>query len=66
MLTQGYPPLLTVSQASDLTGMTTKYLDKLRKSGAIRVYTMLGGHHRFYRDDLLKHLGLKEPTNGKH
>jgi len=65
MLTQGYPPLLTVSQASDLTGMSKKYLNKLRKNGAVRVYTMLGGYHRFYRDDLVEHLGLKEDNNGR-
>lgn len=66
MLTQGYPPLLTVSQASDLTGMSKKYLQKLRKNGAVRVYTLLGGTtHRFYRDDLVEHLGLKEDNNGR-
>jgi len=64
MLTQGYPPLLNRQQASDLTGMSKKYLDKLRKNGAVRVYTMLGGYHRFYRDDLLEHLGLKEDNKG--
>lgn len=61
------PPLLTRSQAAELTGVSGKYLDKLRKSGAVRVYTMLGGRqHRFYRDDLMKHLGLGEHRNGKH
>lgn len=61
------PPLLTRSQAAELTGVSGKYLDKLRKNGAVRVYTMVGGRqHRFYRDELFKHLGLKEQTNGKH
>tara|TARA_R100000808_G_C2141571_1_gene149386 strand:+ start:1289 stop:1486 length:198 start_codon:yes stop_codon:yes gene_type:complete len=65
MMATEYPPLLTVSQAADLTGVSKKYLDKLRKNGAVRVYTLLGGTtHRFYRDDLLKHLGLKEKNNG--
>jgi len=64
-----FPPLLTRAQASKLTGMSTKYLDRLRVEGVVRVYTMLGGStHRFYRDDLLEHLGLngEKQQNGKH
>lgn len=62
-----YPPLLTISQAARLTGMSQKYLGKLRANNVVRVYTMVGGRtHRFYRDDLLDHLGLKEKQNGKH
>jgi len=67
MITMEHPPLLTRAQAVELTGLGGKYLDKLRKTGAVRVYTLLGGRqHRFYRDDLMKHLGLKEQRNGKH
>ena len=63
-----HPPLLTRSQAAELTGMNAKYLDSLRRKGVVRVYTMLcGTSHRFYRDDLLEHLGLlKEKENEKH
>ena len=61
-----YSPLLTRGQAAEMTGMNKRYLDKLRKSGAVRVYKMVGGvEHRFYRDDLLKHFGLGENKNGK-
>ena len=67
MTTLEHPPLLTRAQAAELTGVSGKYLDKLRKNGAVRVYTMLGGRqHRFYRDNLMEHLGLKEKANGKH
>lgn len=67
MVRMEIPPLLTRAQAAELTGVSGKYLDKLRKNGAVRVYTMVGGRqHRFYRDELLKHLGLGEQRNGKH
>ena len=66
MTTHEYPPLLTRGQAAEITGMNKRYLDKLRKSGTLRVYKMLGGNeHRFYRDDLLKHFGLGENKNGQ-
>ena len=64
-----FPPLLTRAQASELTGMNGKYLDKLRLKGVVRVYTLVSGKQfRFYRDDLLKHLGLngEKQENGKH
>ena len=67
MSTMEQPPLLTRAQAVELTGLSGKYLDKLRIARVVRVYTMMGGgHHRFYRDDLMKHLGLGEQRNGKH
>lgn len=65
MGTKEYPPLLTRTQAAELTGMNKRYLDKLRYAGVVRVYKMLGGtEHRYYRDDLLKHFGLGEKHNG--
>jgi excisionase family DNA binding protein len=66
MTTQEYPPLLTRGQAAELTGMSKRYLDKLRNAGTLRVYKMLGGReHRYYREDLEKHFGLGENKNGK-
>jgi len=66
MTTQEYPPLLTRGQAAELTGMSKRYLDKLRNAGTLRVYKMLGGREqRYYRDDLAKHFGLGENKNGK-
>lgn len=66
MTTQEYPPLMTRTQAAELTGMSKRYLDKLRNAGTLRVYKMLGGReHRYYRDDLLQHFGLGEINNGK-
>jgi len=67
MITMEHPPLLTRAQALELTGVSGKYLDKLRIAGVVRVYKLMGGqHHRYYRDELLEHFGLKEQRNGKH
>ena len=66
MVIEEYPPMLTRSQAAELTGLSAKYLDKLRLNNAVRVYTLVGGsQHRFYRDELLEHVGLKENRNGE-
>ena len=54
------PPLLSLSQAVAMTGLSEDYIAKLRLAGAIRTYPMMGGtKHRYYRDELLKHVGLK-------
>ena len=42
-----------------MTGLSVKYIKKLRKAGTIRSYQWRdGGHFRYYRDDLLRHLEL--------
>ena len=54
-----WPPLLTASEASKMTGLPVKYIQKLRRAGAIKSYLMSGGTvHRYYRDTLREHLGL--------
>ncbi len=53
-----WPPLLTVTQAAKMTGLSDKYIHKLRKAGVIKSYKLLGGTHRYYRDNLKEHFGL--------
>ncbi len=50
------PPLLSRKAASQLTGLSVRYLDRLRKDGTLRTYVTKGGHHRFYRDELIQHI----------
>jgi len=48
-----------LSEAAELTGLTKKYIAKLRRVGVIKTYQMLGGRHKYHRDDLLNHVGIK-------
>tara|TARA_Y100000310_G_scaffold340861_1_gene438079 strand:+ start:1498 stop:1677 length:180 start_codon:yes stop_codon:yes gene_type:complete len=52
------PILLTLTQAAELTGLTKKYIMKLRRADVIKVYTTLGGRHKYHREDLLRHVGI--------
>ena len=55
-----YPPLLTLAQAVEATGLNRKYIQKLRRAGAVKVYEYQGGgRYRYNRDDLLKQVGLQ-------
>lgn len=56
-----FPLLLTRKQASQMTGLDEKYFDRLRLEGGMRTYRTLGGLHRFYRDEILAHIGVKFP-----
>ena len=54
-----YPPLLSLAQAVEATGLGRKYIQKLRRSGVVKVYEYQGGgRYRYNRDDLFKHAGL--------
>lgn len=59
-----YPPLLSLSQAVGMLGVSKEYLTKIRKAGIVKVYEMKGGtddgrpKYKFYRDDLKTHFGL--------
>jgi excisionase family DNA binding protein len=53
-----YPLLLNRKQASQLTGLDEKYFDRLRHAGTLRTYVTAGGLHRFYRDEVLAHIGV--------
>ena len=52
------PILLTLTQAAEMTGLKKYYIGKLRKAGVIKVYTTLGGRHKYQREDLLRHVGI--------
>jgi len=53
------PLLLSLSQAAELTGLGRKYIQKLRRADVIQVYVTMGGKHKYHRDDLLRHVGIK-------
>jgi hypothetical protein len=59
-----YPPLLSLSEATTMLGVSKEYLTKIRRAGIIDVYEMQGGtdsgrpKYKFYRDELKKHFGL--------
>ena len=40
------PLLLSLSEAAELTGLSTKYIAKLRRAEVIKTYRMLGGRHK--------------------
>ena len=54
--TEGVPLLLTRSEAWRFSGLDENYLDRLRRSGDLKTYKTKGGHHRFFRDDLINHI----------
>lgn len=62
MQAKDLPLLLTRKQASDLTGLDEKYFDRLRHQGRLKFYRTLGGLHRYYRDEVLEHIGLTFQT----
>lgn len=55
-----YPPLLSRKAASQMTGLSPRYFDRLRKEGKLGTYRTIGGQHRFYRDEILKHISTNE------
>jgi excisionase family DNA binding protein len=55
-----YPPLLSRKAASEMTGLSPRYFDRLRREGKLGTYKTIGGHHRFYRDEILKHISQNE------
>ena len=52
-----YPILINRKQAAELTGLSERYFDMIRRAGKIRVFRTDGGLHRFYRDEVLAHIG---------
>ncbi|MGA1375864.1 MAG: helix-turn-helix transcriptional regulator [Steroidobacteraceae bacterium] len=49
--------LINRKQASELTGLSERYFDHLRRRGVLRTYKTDGGLHRFYRSEVLEHIG---------
>lgn len=54
--TTGVPVLLSRSEASRFSGLDETYLDRLRRAGKVKTYMTEGGHHRFFRDELINHI----------
>lgn len=55
-----YPPLMSRKAASQMTGLSPRYFDRLRREGKLSTYKTIGGQHRFYRDEILKHISTNE------
>ncbi len=57
-----YPRLMGRTMAAEMTGMSPKYFDTLRKGGVLKIYkTIGGGKSFFFRDEVAKHFGLGKP-----
>ena len=52
-----YPILINRKQAAEMTGLSERYFDQLRRGEKLRVFRTDGGLHRFYRDEVLNHIG---------
>lgn len=63
MTNDQFPILLTRKDAARLTGLDEKYFDRLRLAGTLRTYRTLGGQHRFYRSEVLAHIGATFGNN---
>lgn len=58
-----YPPLLSRKAASQMTGLSPRYFDRLRREGKLSTYKTIGNQNRFYRDEILKHISTNESSN---
>jgi|TARA_R110000822_G_scaffold24069_2_gene73643 hypothetical protein len=64
-MSEQFPILLNRKQASLLTGLDEKYFDRLRRENKLRTYKTLGGTHRFFRAEVLKHIGVEFTPNNQ-
>lgn len=46
--------LLTVAQVADLFGVTPRTVTRWARSGRLSAIRTLGGHHRFFADEVLR------------
>jgi hypothetical protein len=56
---QHFPVLLSRKQAMIFVGRGRKFLENFATKHNVRVYVTKGGHRRYFRDDLAKHLNEK-------
>lgn len=54
-----FPVLLSRKKAMTLLGRGRKYLENFASRNKVRTYVTKGGHKRYFRDDLTKHLNDK-------
>jgi predicted site-specific integrase-resolvase len=57
-MTTKIPPLMRLAEASRHYGLSKTTLIRLRRQGALRVFTTQGKQHMFYRDDIENFLKL--------
>ena len=55
-----FPMLLSRQKAMNFCGLGRKALENFVTRNAVRVFTTNGGHRRYFRDDLAKHLNEKQ------
>lgn len=55
-----YPMLLSRQKAMSFCGLGRKALENFVTRNAVRVFKTDGGHRRYFRDDLAKHLNEQE------
>jgi hypothetical protein len=58
---QHYPMLLSRQKAMNFCGMGRKALENFVAKKNVRTFVTEGGHKRYFRDDLAKHLNEKSP-----
>jgi len=57
----GPDPLLTAAEVAALFRVSTKTVGRWGRSGALRLFRTVGGHHRYKLSDICEFLGV-EPT----
>ncbi len=57
-MTTKIPPLMRLAEASRHYGLSKTTLIRLRRQGALRVFTTQGKQHMIYRDDIENFLKL--------
>lgn len=53
---QHYPMLLSRQKAMNFCNLGRKALENFISKNAVRTFVTEGGHRRYFRDDLAKHL----------
>lgn len=54
-----FPELLSRKKAMMIFGFSRKTIEKLANTGVIRTYITVGGHKKYFRDDLIKYFNEK-------
>ena len=63
VMEEKYPPIVTLTEAREITGLNHIELKYLREEGVLNAYKTRGGQCRYYRDELYK-LIKKGNNNG--
>lgn len=61
---QHYPMLLSRQKAMNFCGLGRKALENFISKNKVRTFVTSGGHRRYFRDDLAKHLNEQKEQQG--